>query len=94
MEGLSKLSQQLDQTESASDLTSQQTRSSSRWEWFGRMVPRAEIEYGVQALILYIVIITAMVNLTLNHEQQNLWIALLCSCLGILIPQPCLKNKR
>lgn len=58
------------------------------WAMFGRRVPRSEIVFFCQTFIIYIVVITALVNLTLQNGPINLWIALLGSGLGYLLPHP------
>ena len=58
------------------------------WDVFGRRVPRSEIVFFCQTFIIYIVVVTALVNITLQNEPVNLWIALLGSGLGYLLPHP------
>ena len=60
----------------------------SRWDCFGYSFPRREVVYFSQTLIVYIVILVCLTNLSLGHSESNLWIALLGSCLGYILPQP------
>ena len=68
--------------------------TSNRWHCFGYTFPRREVVYICQTLIVYIVILACLVNLTLGHsESSNLWIALLSSCLGYMLPQPSMGDN-
>jgi hypothetical protein len=53
--------------------------------WGGRKLPKAELVYVSQIVILYIIIICALVNLTLNRGESALWISLLSLCIGVRI---------
>ena len=58
------------------------------WDVFGRRVPRSEIVFFCQTFIIYVVVVTSLVNITLQNGPLNLWIALLGSGLGYLLPHP------
>ena len=66
------------------------TRTSLLWDFFGKRVPRSEIVFVCQLLIIYIVIGVSLVSLTRGKDcaDNQLWIALLSSCLGYLLPNP------
>ncbi len=66
----------------------------SHWKFFGKRVPKAEIVFGSQVIMLYIVIIVCLVNLTLGNGDSNLWTALLSSSLGYMLPAPTLKSVK
>ena len=70
------------------------TSTCSQWEIFGRIVPKDEVIFICQVLILYIVIIACIVNLSLLNGDSNLWTALLSSSLGIMLPPPTLSRRR
>lgn len=61
-------------------------------KWFGR--PKEEIVYLCQVVLLYIVIITCIINLSVDNGNSNLWTALLSSSLGYMLPSPSLKKKK
>ena len=63
------------------------------WDMFGRRVPRSEIVFFCQTFIIYIVVITSLINLTLQNGPINLWIALLGSGLGYLLPHPSIDKS-
>ena len=45
-----------------------------------------------QVIVIFIVVITSIVNLTIENGNLNLWTALLSSCLGYILPNPKLKK--
>ena len=44
-------------------------------------------------MIIYIVVVTCIVNLSIDNGNSNLWTALLSSCLGYMLPNPRLKKQ-
>ena len=68
------------------------TDSTSSWIAFGKKIPRSEIVFLCQVLILYTVIVVSIYNLTVESDS-TLWTALLSSCLGYLLPNPTIKSK-
>jgi len=66
----------------------------SEWYLFGAAVPKTEVIFICQVVVLYIVILTCIVNLSLKNGDSNLWTALLSSSLGIMLPQPTLTSKK
>lgn len=62
------------------------------WTLMGKNVPKAQIVYFGQIIIVYIIIITSIVNLSLQNGISELWISLLSSCLGYILPNPKLKK--
>lgn len=65
-------------------------RKSHLWDVFGKSVPRAEIVFVCQMIIIYVVIGVSLFSLTRGNDaaDKQLWIALLSSCLGYLLPNP------
>ena len=72
----------------------QQQRGTRLWKVFGRHRPRSEIVFFCQTFLIYAVVVTSLVNLTLKNGPINLWIALLGSCLGYLLPHPSIDQRR
>ena len=66
----------------------------SGWHLFGRKVPKSEIVYFTQVILIYVICITAIVNLTLYKEDSKLWVGLLCSNIGYLLPNPTIKKNK
>ena len=55
-----------------------------------------KIVYAVQIAAIFIIIIFCLVNLTLKElsgDNEKLWVGLLGSSIGYLLPNPSLKNK-
>ena len=52
------------------------------WNIFGNSIPRSEIVFLTQIVIVYIVIITCIFNLSFHNGDTELWVALLSSSLG------------
>ena len=69
------------------------SRNSEDWRLFGTNVTRSEVVYISQVILIYIIVITCIVNLSIKVGDSNLWTALLSSCLGYLLPNPTLKKK-
>ena len=63
-----------------------------KWHLLGIRVPQAEIVYFCQMIIVYVVIITSVINLSLQNGSSELWISLLSSCIGYALPSPKLKK--
>lgn len=68
--------------------------NSTDWVMFGNHFPRSEVRFFAQVVILYVVIITCLANLSVgNTNHESLWISLLCSCIGYLLPSPHISSK-
>ena len=64
-----------------------------RWHLFGSEVSKSVIVFIAQIVIIYVIVITSIVNLSLEYGDAKLWIALLSSNIGYLLPNPKLKGK-
>ena len=65
----------------------------TQWDVMGKAFPRSEIKYFAQVFIIYIVIITCLVNLSLGtSDLNNLWVSLLSSCIGYMLPSPHIRK--
>ena len=63
------------------------------WTVFGQNIPKAEIVFFTQVLILYVVISVSLFNLSAEKGDSNLWTALLSSSLGYMLPNPSIKPR-
>lgn len=63
-------------------------RKSGLWRLCGDSVPRLEVVFICQYIIILTVLIVSLTNLTLGIDPKNLWLALLCSTLGYALPNP------
>ena len=50
---------------------------SERWEVMGSKLPKLEIVYFCQMIVVYVIIVTSIVNLSLQNGKNELWITLL-----------------
>lgn len=66
---------------------------SSKWNCFGYHFPRREVVYFSQTILIYIVILACLLNLSIGNGESNLWVALLGSCLGYILPQPSMTDN-
>ena len=64
---------------------------SERWEVMGSKLPKLEIVYFCQMIVVYVIIVTSIVNLSLQNGKNELWITLLSSAIGYALPSPILK---
>jgi hypothetical protein len=69
-----------------------QESHSNRWKFCGRDVPRSELVFFSQVILIYVVVCLCLFNLTTNRGDSNLWSALLSGCLGYLLPNPTIKR--
>ena len=63
-----------------------------RWHLLGTHVSQTEIVYFCQIIIVYVIIITSIINLSLQNGISELWISLLSSSIGYVLPSPKLKK--
>jgi len=68
------------------------SQKSQEWQVLGRKIPKAEIVYFCQIVIVYVIVITSIVNLSLDNKNSELWISLLCSAIGYVLPSPSLSH--
>ena len=64
----------------------------STWCCSGSRVPRAEIVYFCQIVLILSIVFASIYNLTKEQGDQQLWTALLSSCMGYLLPNPTIKT--
>ena len=62
------------------------------WCCSGSRVRRSEIVYLCQVLLILSIILVSIYNLTNQQGDQQLWLTLLCSCMGYLLPSPSMKS--
>lgn len=67
---------------------------SEKWLVMGNRLPKSEIVYFCQMLVVYVIIITSIANLSLQKEKNELWITLLSSAIGYALPSPTLKTTK
>ena len=68
--------------------------SARNWKFFGYNVPKPEVIFFSQVVIIYIVVITSLINVAIANGDTTVWISLLCSCLGYMLPNPSLPQAQ
>jgi FtsH-binding integral membrane protein len=68
--------------------------STESWCLLGNKIPKSEIVYFCQMTVVYIIIITSIVNLSMKNGSSELWISLLSSAIGYVLPNPSLKTEK
>ena len=64
------------------------------WSFCGKDIPKNEIVFFSQIIAIYFVVGFSIYNITTGNENINLWISLLSSCLGYLLPSPVIKRRK
>ena len=67
-------------------LHSVSTRSES-WDVFGRKLPKSEIVFFAQIVVIYTVLIASIVKRSTGNES-DLWVLLIGTSLGAVLPHP------
>ncbi len=62
------------------------------WRLCGKSLPKDEIQFFAQVGIISIVVLVSLYNLTIHATSRDLWISLLCSSLGYILPNPTLTK--
>lgn len=60
----------------------------------GNKIPNSEIVYFCQMIVVYIIIITSVVDLSLRNGSSELWIPLHSSTIGYILPNPSLRQEK
>ena len=82
----------MDVEQSDSALYSQQsTRSSDKWVLWGRSIPKGEIVFLCQYLIISIVVLSSIINISMGNSSDT-FLVLLSISLGAILPNPKLKS--
>ena len=70
-------------------------RSSGQWTVGAKKIPKSEIVFFSQTIIIFTVIIACIYNLSRSdRKDENIWTTLLASCLGYMLPNPSIKLKK
>ena len=66
----------------------------SKWCLFGKFVPRPEIVFICQVIAIYAIITASTYNLSVDPDKTSLWVSLLSSCFGYLLPSPTINKEK
>ena len=69
------------------------THHQYNWRICNKEIPKSEIIYFTQVLLIYIVVLACVINLSFRDCDQPLWSSLLSGSLGYLLPAPAIKRK-
>ena len=64
------------------------------WCISGHPVSKQQVVFFTQVLLVYIIVLSSIVNICLQFGDQNIWVILLSSGVGYMLPSPSLKNER
>ena len=62
------------------------------WKMFGHNVPRSEVVYICQMIIITGVIISCIVNLSLKNGNAEMWVSFFGYAFGAMLPPPKIKR--
>ena len=71
-----------------------QPRVGESWKFCGAKFPKEEIIYFCQVFMVYIAVITSIVNLCISDKKTCLWSSLVSGNVGYLFPSPSISNKQ
>lgn len=63
------------------------------WDMFGRKMPKAEIVYFCQVLLIFTIVLACIINLSLGSSSE-MWVILLSTCAGAILPSPTIKGMK
>ena len=70
-------------------------QNSGQWRVGKRYIPKSEIVFFSQTIIIFTVIVACIFNLSRSdRKDENIWTTLLGSCLGYMLPNPSLKLRK
>lgn len=85
---------ELDNTSSAgfcSPLSSSSVTASTKWKFFGEIVPKSEVVYLCQIFIIFFVLVSCVVNLSLKNGNSEMWVSIFGYAFGAMLPPPKMK---
>ena len=74
------------------DDSASNTNQSVNWKMFGHDVPRSEVVYICQMIIITGVIISCIVNLSMQNGNAEMWVSFFGYAFGAMLPPPKLKK--
>ena len=75
----------------------EENASTKSEQWYclsGKVRPKSQVVYISQIIIIYIIILTCIINLSIGNGDKTLWCTLLASCLGYILPNPSIKPNK
>jgi hypothetical protein len=65
--------------------------TSEKFSFCGNRIPKNQFTYISQIIIIYAIVVTSIVHLSIQSPNRELWLILLSSSLGYILPSPGLK---
>lgn len=62
------------------------------WKFCGKRLPKAEVEYICQILLIYIIVLASLGNIALGSNVE-IFTSLLSLCLGAILPSPQFRKR-
>lgn len=75
----------------ASDQLTRQPAAVSDWSWCGTRVPKNQVTYLTQVFLVYGIIAVSLSQIILQSSDRELWLILLSTSVGYVLPSPRLK---
>lgn len=72
-------------------LSPEKTSAVSDWSWCGARVSKNQVTYMTQVFLVYGVIAVSLSQLILQSFERELWLILLTTSIGYVLPSPRLK---
>ena len=64
------------------------------WNIFGWAVPKNQVIFFAQLLAIFLLMITSIINLSLEKGESKVWITFLAGSFSSLLPAPVLKMEK
>lgn len=64
--------------------------NNDKWVVWGRQLPKGEIVYFCQTIVIFTVIVSAIINISIGNSS-DIWLTLLSISLGAILPNPKVK---
>ena len=84
-----QISDELNHEDSASN-----TNNTVNWKVFGQNIPRSEVVFISQMLIISVVIISCIINLSVQNGNPEMWVSFFGLAFGAMLPPPKLKRTK
>jgi len=67
--------------------------SDSRWNFCGDSVPKQEVVFICQLITTFSIVVVALINLSLDRPNRELWSTLVGAGFGYLVPCPTIHRR-
>ena len=72
---------------------SHSSEGGERWSSARGKLPKEEVIYFCQVILIYIVVIACLINLSFGAGLESIWWSLLSGSVGYLLPSPQIGKK-